>query len=379
MSIAGKRILYVTTISRTINAFLQPHIKFLVDQGCVVDIATNVTDEIDDELLAVGVRIFSVRFQRTPVSLMNLIACRQMKLIQKRERYDIVHVHTPVASFVTRYALRNERNIKILYTCHGFYFYRGGPCISWILFYPAEKIAARWTDGLITMNAEDYAVARHFKLRNDGKVFRINGVGVDKKKYMLKSFDKNKYRRSLGLDDDDFVILVLAEINKRKNHIQLIRAMRLLKDKYPGIKSVFAGTGPLEASVRKKIRKYGLERQVILLGWRSDVKELIHCSDVTGLFSSREGLVQCVLEAMVCRKYVIATGVRGVRELFEAGANGIMLEVDDVEGTAKAIEQLYVNRQYEVINEENDQKSLDRFLIENVLMQSSCIYEELYQ
>ncbi|WP_211829203.1 glycosyltransferase family 4 protein [Kistimonas asteriae] len=371
------KILYVTTVSSTINAFLKPHIQYLVGQGYVVDIATNVTDEVDEELLGVGVKVFSVAFQRNPVSLKNLDACRQMRIIQENERYDMVHVHTPIASFVTRYALRKEKNLKVLYTCHGFHFYRGGPSISWLLFYPAEKLAARWTDGLITINSEDYAVARNFKLRAGGKICKIDGVGIEKEKYVLECFDKSGYREELGLGDDDFVILVLAELNRNKNHIQLIRAMSLLKDRYPDIKAILAGGGPLEAEIKGNIKTLGLESKVMLIGWRRDVKELINLSDVVGLFSKREGLGKCLLEAMVCGKFIMATNTRGPRELIKEGVNGVLFDVDDVEATVESIERVYVNSLFDMVSEEEIVEVTNKYLLENVLAQLRSVYEGL--
>ena len=374
-----RKILYVTTVSSTINAFLVPHIKHLINQGYKVDIATNITDDIDEDLKNIEVEVFKVDFQRTPISMKNSKAYKQIKEIQKKGKYDIVHVHTPVASFVTRYALRKEKNLKLVYTCHGFHFYKGGSIINWLLFYPAEKIAAKWTDSLITINSEDYEVANSFKLRNNGQVSKMNGVGIEKEKYIIENFDKNEYRRSLGLNEDDFVILVLSELNKNKNHIQLIKAMNLLKDKYPNIKAIFAGVGPLEDEIKNQIKDNGLEDKISLLGWRNDVKELINLSDVVGLFSKREGLGKCLLEAMICGKCVIATNSRGPRELIEDNKNGFLFETGDIGLTAKSIENLYLDKKLSKNFEEKAIDTANNYLLDNVLNQLGCVYKNLYR
>lgn len=370
------KILYVTTISSTINAFLVPHIKHLIKQGYTVDVATNITDDVNREIIDMGVKVYDVEFQRTPISLKNANAYKRMKEIQNEEKYDIIHVHTPVASFVTRYAMRKEKNLKIIYTCHGFHFYKGGSIINWILFYPIEKIAAKWTDRLITINTEDYEVANKFNLRNHGQVSKMNGVGIEREKYIIENFDKSKYRKQLGLNDDDFVILVLAELNKNKNHIQLIKAMSLLKDKYPNIKAIFAGTGPLEDDIKNHIKENELEDKIRLLGWRNDVKELINSSDLVGLFSKREGLGKCLLEAMICGKCVIATNTRGPRELIDQDINGFMFEVGDIENTAKSIEKIYSDNKLRHEFEERVVYTANKYLLDNVLNQLSDVYEE---
>ena len=370
-----KKILYVTTVSRTLNAFLIPHIEKLVDEGYEVDCACSIDLKVDDRILSKGCNIFDIPFSRNPVNPRNMKAFRALRNLQLKNKYDIVHVHTPVASFVARLTFRKEENLKIIYTCHGFHFYKGSPIINWILFYPLEKLASKWTDTLITINEEDYEIATTFSLRNNGQVMKMNGVGIEKEKYIIKNFNRNEYRRKLNLEEEDFVILVLAELNKNKNHKQLIKAMYLLKDKYPNIKAVFAGSGPLEEEIRNQTKENGLENRISLLGWRDDVKELINSCDMVGLFSKREGLGKCLLEAMICGKPVIATNTRGPRELIEENINGFLVEIDDFEKTANFIEKLYVANNISQQLEEQISKKANEYLLDNVLNQLNSIYK----
>lgn len=372
-----KKILYVTTIATTVNAFLIPHIKYLIKKGYKVDIATNVDVKINQELLDLGVKVFEINFKRNPIAINNIKAYKQIKMLQNKEQYDIVHVHTPIASFLTRLALKNCPNLKMIYTCHGFHFYRGSSPINWLLFYPLERISAKWTDHLITINSEDFNIAQSFKLRNKGKVSKIHGVGIERDSYIIKEFDKRRYRKSLGLNEDDFVILVLAELNKNKNHKQLIVAMNLLKDKYPNIKAIFAGEGNLKQQIITDIKYYGLEKHIKLLGWRNDVKELTNMSDMVGLFSKREGLGKCLLEAMVCGKSIIATRTRGPKELITDNENGYLIEIDDYNNTAKAIEKIYLNRYLRDKFEYNGIKKSSNYLLENVLSELEKVYRNV--
>lgn len=375
-----KKILYVTTLSRTINAFLVPHITSLIDNGNLVDCACYIDKdrEIPMELKERNVKFFDIPFSRNPLNLDNIKAFKEIQKLQQQEKYDIVHVHTPVASFVTRLALKDEKSLKVVYTCHGFHFYKGGSPINWLLFYPLEKITAKWTDTIVTINSEDYEIAKGFTLRNNGQVYKMHSVGIEKEKYIIDNFDKSEYRKKLGLSEDDFVILVLAELNKNKNHIQLIKAMNLLQDKYPNIKAIFAGTGPLEDDIKKQIKDNRLEDKISLLGWRNDVKELINSSDLVGLFSKREGLGKCLLEAMICGKCVIATNTRGPRELIEQDINGFMFGIDDIETTAKSIENIYSNLEVRNKFEKNVIDTANRYLLDNVLDELNCIYKDLY-
>jgi glycosyltransferase involved in cell wall biosynthesis len=373
-----KKILYITTIGTTVNAFLIPHIKFLIDRGYKVDVATNIDVEISDEILKAGTRVFNVPFQRNPFSFKNKDAFKLIKEIQQRECYDIVHVHTPVASFVSRLALRHEKNLKIIYTCHGFHFYKGGPIANWIIFYPIEKIAAKWTDCILTINSEDFNLAKKFKLRSSGSVNKINGVGIEKEKYFIKDFDTNKYREKLGFDEEDFIILVLAELNKNKNHMQLIEAINILKEKYPKIKVLLAGKGPLEENIKNKISEYNLEEKIKLLGWRNDINELINLSDLIGLFSKREGLGKCILEGMVCGKPVIATNTRGPRELIKDNWNGFLVEFGNSSQTAEAISKIYENKELKCMFGQNCLNKSKDYLLKNILLELDSEYKKLY-
>ena len=338
-----KKILYVTTISTTMNVFLIPHITMLIKKGNEVHIACNIDQEISKELLEIGVKFHKIDFSRNPIKRSNINAYNQLKKLYDEENYDIVNTHTPVASFITRFALRKKK-IKMIYTCHGFHFYKGAPLLNWILYYPIESLAARWTDIIVTINSEDMKRAEKFKIRKNGQVRLMHGVGIDPKKYKLSNFDFSKYRNEIGINDDDFVVLMLAELNKNKNHIQIIKAMKMLKDRYPKIKVVIAGNGPLRTSLEEYVNTLKLGNNIKFLGFRSDVKELLNISDCVMLLSKREGLGKCMLEGMIAGKPLIATNTRGPRELISNNKNGYLVKVGDYKNTAYYIENIYLDK-----------------------------------
>ena len=188
-----KKILYVTTVSLTLNTFLIPHIKYLKENGYDVQIASNIDVELSEKLKELGIKHTKIDFSRNPFSIKNIKAYKQINDLYNKERFDIVHVHTPVAAFITRLALKNE-SIKIIYTCHGFHFYKGASLINWIIYYPIEKLAAKWTDTLVTINKEDFNRAEKFKLRKNGQIKLMHGVGINPDDYIVKEFDKSAYK-----------------------------------------------------------------------------------------------------------------------------------------------------------------------------------------
>ena len=309
-----KKVLYVTTVSRTINAFLVPHIQVLLDAGYQVDVATCIDKPVDESLIERGVKTFNIPFNRNPFHIGNLKACLKLIQIQQREHYDIVHVHTPVASLFGRFLKIRFSNIKTLYTAHGYHFLKGGSKIGWYLYYPIEKIMAKFTDVTITINQEDYDITvRKLKPK---KTYLMNGVGLDLSYYRILPEEENQRKRhELGLEKDDFVIIMIAELNENKNQIQLIKAMELLKEKYPNIKALLVGEGPKLESLQQEVNNRGLNQKIHFLGFRTDINELINVSNIGVLLSYREGLPRNLMELLACGRKVIAPDIRGCKDI----------------------------------------------------------------
>jgi len=337
-----KKILYITTLSRTINAFLVPHIEKLIEEGNIVDCACSVDISVDRTLLDKGVKIFDIPFTRNPLHPKNIKAFQDLIKIQSENHYDIVHVHTPIASLYGRLLKVKFPKLKTIYTVHGFHFYKGAPILNWSVYYPIERIMAMFTDTIITMNSEDYERARKFKVK---KTHKVNGVGVNLNSYNLNLFDKSAARKKVNLAIDDFVILMIAEVNQNKNHKQMINALDILKKKGINIKVICAGDGPLLEDLKKDILDRELSGNIQFLGNRSDINELIIACDIGILLSFREGLPRNIMELMACEKPVIGTDIRGIKDLIEDNVNGYLVNVNDSIETAKKIEILFNNRE----------------------------------
>jgi len=165
-----KKILFVATVEGHLLNFHIPFMKLLQEKGYEIHVATklgNREQEFDD----IGVIKHSIDFTRSPYSPKVFKSLQQMEKLLKEIQFSLVHVHTPVAAFVTRLACQLTNTHPVLYTVHGFHFYKGAPLKNWLLYHNMEKLAAHWTDGLITINEEDYEAAQKFKLRRNGKVF----------------------------------------------------------------------------------------------------------------------------------------------------------------------------------------------------------------
>ena len=307
------KILYVTTISNTVNAFLIPHIKMLVENGHSVDIACNIVQPIKPELIDMGCKVYNIPFQRSPIHKLNLHAFGSFKNLIRTEVYDIVHTHTPVASAIVRLACKKNSSIKVIYTAHGFHFYKGAPLINWIIYYPIEWYCAQITDVLITINKEDFVFAQK-KLKAKSIVY-IPGVGIDAKKFAKLSTNRDAKRTELGVGKNDILWLSIGELNRNKNHEIVIRALSKLNRK--DMHFAIAGAGVLENHLKTLAQTTGVAENVHILGLRSDVSELLNAADIFVHPSIREGLPIALMEAMAVGLPCIVSKIRGNIDLID--------------------------------------------------------------
>ncbi len=331
------KILYITTVAITMG-FFPEHIKMLLKEGHTVDVASNCTDyKLPEYCKELGLKVYNIPFSRSPLSSSNIKAYKEIKKLIKYGDYDIVHTHTPNASICARLACRNMRKhgLKVIYTAHGFHFYKGAPFINWLLYYPIEWLCSFLTDTIVTINQEDYLLAeKHFHSK---KVYRIPGIGLDIKKLERTDFSVCEYRKSLGLSDNDFMILSVGEVNANKNHELVIRAAAELKN--PEIHYFIAGVGDRTNEYELMADRLGIADNIHLLGYRDDIAELNLSADLFAFPSIREGLGMSSLEAMACGTPVCGMNTRGINEYVIEGKTGFLFE-NNIISCAEAIEKM---------------------------------------
>ena len=369
-----EKVLFVATVESHLLNFHIPFMKLLQEKGYEVHVATklgNRQQEFDD----FGAIKHNVDFSRSPYSPKVFKSLRQMEKLLKEIRFSLVHVHTPVAAFVTRLACQRTHTHPVLYTAHGFHFYKGAPLKNWLLYYNMEKLAAHWTDGLITINEEDYKAAQKFKLRSNGKVFFVPGVGVDivGLEQRIASIDRSEKRKELGISEQSTVLITVAELIPRKNHIQVLKALSKLNK--TNFHYLIVGNGESEQQLEKAVNELMLQDKVSFLGFRRDVPELMASSDIFILTSRHEGLTRAIMEAMAVGLPIIATDVRGNRDLVKSGENGYLVSLDDAEQTAIAIERLINSRNLRCSMGEKSKELVKQYDLKNIIPQMEEIYD----
>ena len=318
-----KKVLFVATVTRHINAFHIPYLKWFKEQGYEVHVASNGNEKIE-----YCDKHFNLPFARFPLKVNNIKTYKELKKIINDNNYEIIHCHTPVGGVLTRLAARKERKkgTKVLYTAHGFHFYKGATLLNWLIYYPIEKIMAYYTDCLITIVNEDYEFAKkHLKAK---EIKHINGIGVNTERFSkeITEEQKSNLRKQLGIDEKDIVFSYVAELNKNKNQILLIKTIEKLKEKIPNIKLLLVGEGVLLQTYKDIVKDKKLEKNIFILGRRNDINEILSITDIYLASSIREGLGLNVIEAMYKKVPVIATNNRGHRELIKNEKTGILLK-----------------------------------------------------
>lgn len=375
-----KSILMIATIPDTLQAFILPFAKHFRAQGWRVDgMASKISSNA--QCLQNFDHVWDVEWSRNPLDLQNLLlAPRVIRQVVQQEKYDIVHVHTPVAAFVTRYALRNiprlQHKPKVIYTAHGFHFYRGGKPLKNALFLNLEKLAGRWTDYLVVINREDEEAAKHHELVSSERIYYMPGIGVDLKQYSSDSISSSEViqvREELGLTPQTQMLLCVAELIGRKRPQDVLKAFAHLNK--PNTFLAFAGNGPLLNDMQQLAQELNVADKVRFLGLRKDIPVLISAAAATVIASQQEGLPRCVMESMSLGIPVIGTAIRGTQDLLKDGC-GFLVQVGDVESLANAMAYVINNPLEARITGQRARERMTEYDIGHIIKLHSALYAQ---
>ena len=309
-----KKVLFIANSDRHINLCHLPYMKMFQENGYQVHVATNSLEKIPfcDKKI-------DLKLRRNPYSFFNFIACKNVRKLVKEEEYDIISCHTPVGGFLGRCAVigrRRKLKTKVFYMAHGFHFFVGSSLFSWFLYYPLEKFLSRFSDVVITMNEEDYLLAKT-KFHSD--VYKIHGIGLSEERLKLR---EHNIRKKLNLKNK-YVVTYVAEISKRKRQFEFLD--RLKKHKIDrDITFLLIGDSHMR-NVERRLKNY---KNVKYVGFKENIGDYINISDLIISPSSQEGLPQNILEAKYFKKNIIGMNIRGISDLLDDGS-GILVDSFD--------------------------------------------------
>lgn len=366
-----KKVLFMATTAKGhLNVFHIPYIKLFKQLGWEVHAITN-----GDEIVPFTDKNYIVPIERNPLKRNNLKAVRDVIKIMDEERYDFVTCHTPVGGVIARVAAHKTNTGPVMYTAHGFHFFRGSPLINSLVYKSIEKLLANWTDALVTINNEDYIAAKKFKLKNGGKVYKIPGIGVNISKIQNTNIIRLEKCKELGINKESLIILNIAELSKRKNQETIIRTFSQIKTKNAVL--LICGTGELEGKLRHLINSLGLENKVKLLGFRKDIDEILKISDIFFFASYQEGLPVAVMEAMAAGLPVLCSDVRGCRDLIEDSKGGYLFNPNDINGFKLSLESLLADQSLREKFGDYNMDVVKKYDVKNVIEEMKQIYDEV--
>lgn len=373
-----KKALILASVASMIEQFNMGNIKVLQELKYEVYVATNFIDsgtitreraeELKNKLKDLNVKYYQIDFDRNVLSTKNIQAYKQVKQLIKENKYNIIHIHSPIGGVCGRLAARKERKngTKVIYTAHGFHFFKGAPAKNWLIYYPVEKWLSKYTDCLITINEEDYNLAKKkFKAKN---VEYVPGIGVDENKFNFEMSreERNELRKSLGINEDDFVLIYVAELSKRKNQQMLIKAISLLEPNVlEKVKVLLPGKDSMNGKYQELAKNLNVDKNIQFLGYRTDIPKLMKISDLAVSTSRQEGLPVNLMEAMFCNLPIIATDCRGNRDLVQKES---IVGINSIEELKNKIMQRLANNKKYVYN------SIRQYTERNVLKKVKKIY-----
>lgn len=395
-----RKVLIVASVASMIDQFIIPSIKLLQTMGYDVDVATNFEkgstctsekiEELKKKLHEMSVDAFQIDFDRKITNIKGVVkAIKQLDEVFKGNKstisgerkhiqgeYAFVHCHSPIGGVVGRLVAK-KNSIKSIYTAHGFHFYKEAPLKNWILFYPVEWFLSWITDVLITINKEDYE--RSKRSLHAKKIYYVPGIGVDIKKFKSSNTNYGNKKNDLSLTDKNFIIFSVGELNDNKNHSIIIKALGELAsekpDIYKNVHYIIAGRGDLFENLQNLAKEKRIKNQLHLLGFRTDVAELLQIADIFALPSKREGLNVSLMEAIVSGKYCLASNIRGNQDLVIDEEIGCLVDRLDLQGWKNAI-AYSVGR-----NRKNDNSKRKEIISmissENIEKNMRTIYEEI--
>lgn len=370
------KFLYIATSDLHLKTFHLPYIKLLNKLGYEVDLVYENRANVKFECIN---KEYQLIFPRTLFNSNLFSTYFELKRIITDGNYDVIHCHTPIPSALTRLAafkVRNRGISKVIYTAHGFHFFKNAPFIYWLLYYPMEYILSWFTDIIIVLNREDLGYINGKMLHNESKF--LLGIGADNLKFFPRSdFEKQQIRQKLGYAENDFILLYVAEFIPRKNHQFVVESVSLLSKLIPNLKVLFAGKGVLMEKIKNQVEKENLTKYVDFLGFRNDISELAAITDVGISSSKHEGLGLGIVEQLMCGVPVIATFDRGNLECVHHGWNGYLYPKGNKSVFVKYILDLYHNANRRKAFGVAALKVSEKFRIEYPLKAMEEIYSDI--
>ena len=339
-------LIHLTTTDITLAWLLQPQLKAFVDEGYDV-IGMSAPGPYVDELTRDGIRHVPLEhFTRRMAPQHDALALGELRREFRRLQPDIVHTHNPKPGVLGRLAARSARVPAVVNTVHGLYALPSDRALKRWLVYGLERAAARFSDAELVQNVEDIPVLHRLGIRAPKVRLLGNGIDLSQFNAAAAGADRAAVRAELDIDDATIVVGTVGRLVAEKGYRELFAAARRLQETSPNVQLLIIG--PTDADKHDAIsveerREAEATAGVRFLGERRDVERLYAAMDVFVIASWREGFSRSGMEAAAMGLPVIATDVRGCRQVVEHERTGLLIPVRDPDAIAAAVRRLAEN------------------------------------
>lgn len=358
------------------------NIKALKEIGAIIYLAANFgTDtpreknntQFVAECKRDGINIIDIPFRRGGF-ITNIFQIPVLNKFLKREKFDIVHVHTETGGFMLRLSclIQSKCNTKFVYTPHGMSFWKGSSLKSQLVYRPLERWICSAMDMNLGMNMEE---VENLKRWNKRTAHYVHGVGLNVARMQNPARSREQMREEFGLTESDKFIASIGELDDNKNHITVIKALATLGRK--DFKYVVCGVGPNKDMLLAEAEHMGLKENVILAGYRSDIPDVLNAADIFVFPSFHEGMPVSALEAMACGLPIICSEIRGNVDIIREGDNGYLFQPSDVETLARKLEYLLDDAEKRKIMGLKNKENVKDFSLESVTEELIRIYKSV--
>lgn len=376
----------LASVASMIDKFNMNNIGMLRDMGYSVDVAANFdfgsitsqerVDEFKRELIDDGIRVFNIQIPRNVTDVKGIInAYKKVKQLANSENYELMHCHSPIGGVIARLAFRKMRKkgTRVLYTAHGFHFFKGASLLNWLIYFPAEWFCSLFTDVLITINKEDYEISKKYMKAKAIKY--THGIGVDTNKFKNTYCNKDEKRREIGVSKDSIMLFSVGELNENKNHELIIKVILECKDLK--LHYCMAGEGNKRSYLENLVIENGISDKVTFLGYRKDINELLSINDIFCFPSLREGLPVSLMEAMAAGLPVVCSDIRGNTDLIQDGEGGFLCSINDIDNFSDKIKILSQDKELREKMGKVNIENIKKFDIHNVNEEMREIYQNI--
>ncbi len=375
------RLLVLTTVARTIRTFLTPYGDSLREAGWRVEAAAQGATS-DPAILAAFDAVHELPMSRSVRNLGAIARSWGEVSALLGDGYDIVHVHTPIAGFITRAAIHRiprERRPAAVYTAHGFHFHRGGRRMTNGVFLTLERVAGRWTDRLVVINDDDEAAARRYRIVPPSRLVRMPGIGIDTRAYARDAVHPGamlQASEALGIPPGAPMFVVVAELSANKRPLDIALALARMHDRTSHL--VYLGEDGSETdSLRELVAAQNLSDRIHLAGMVGDVRPYVAQATALVLASKREGLPRSIMEALALEVPVITSASRGSPDLVGTDA-GIVVPIGDTSALAAAMDRIVADpAAAKAMGRAGRRRMVERYEYRHVVRRHITMYEGL--